>query len=186
MESHSYAIRRRAYEMWQAKEKKSHISRELGVDYDTLLIWAKRFSEEGEASLSPRYGRCGRKPSTDSPVQVQALALREEHGEWGAEYVRLVLSRQLPGEHLAHPNQIRRWFKAAGKSKAKTKLPNIPTGWATRAFERVQVDAKEQLQTADGLPCCYLNYIDEYTGAALDAFVFPLRPYQSGPFARCF
>jgi transposase len=186
MESHNYAIRRKAYDMWLAKEKKSRISQELGVDYDTVLIWVKRFSAEGEQGLQPRYDRCGRKSVVNDPVRARALALRDQHEEWGAEYIRLELSRQLPEKHLVQPNQIRRWLVNAGKSKPKTKLPGGPSDWARKAFERVQVDAKERLETLDGQPCCYLNYIDEYTGAALDAFVFPLCSYQPGSFGRCF
>ncbi|MBK9015301.1 MAG: hypothetical protein IPM82_15270 [Saprospiraceae bacterium] len=51
-------------------------------------------------------------------------------------------------------------------------MPPVGADWATQAFERVQVDAKERLRTKDGKACCYLNFIDEY-GAELDAFVFP-------------
>jgi transposase len=180
MIAHGFEKREQAYKMWSAGMKKSIISRELQVDYDTLLIWCKRFLATGETGLSPCYQNCGRR-STSETHRLRAIELRQAHSDWGAEYIRLHLTREFPGEKVVQPNQIRAWFRAADLVKKSTKLPSVPSKeWANQALQRVQVDAKEQLKTADDKPCCYLNYIDEHTGAELDAFVFPLRSYQSG------
>ncbi len=173
---HSEEKRRRAYELWRMGKKKSVISRELGVDYDTLLIWIKRFSVEGEAGIRLRYERCGRKPVTDDPVRMRAIELRQQHADWGADYIRLHLQREFPQSKIVQSNQIRIWLRKAGLMAKKTRLPQGSNDWVARPLQRVQVDAKEQLKTADGKPCCYLNFIDEHTGAELDAFVFPPCP----------
>lgn len=181
MLAHSHEKRQQAYEMWRSGSKKSVISRELGIDYDTLLIWTQRFSESGEGGLDLRYKNCGRRIDPADPVRLQAISLRQQHQDWGAEYIRLHLVREFGEEKVVQPNQIRQWLRAAGLVVKKTRLPNTSsTEWVCKPLQRVQVDAKEQLKTSDGQPCCFLNFTDEHSGAVLDAFVFPLCPHQPG------
>lgn len=179
MKPHTYDVRQKAIENWQSGQKKSEIARQLGVDYDTLLGWIKRFSQEGEAGLSLRYTCCGRKPQENGAVRSRALELMGQHQEWGAGYLRLNLQREFPGADLVKPRQLQRWVAKAGIRAKRTKLPPVAADWASRPLERVQVDANERLVNKDGKECCYLNFTDEHTGAALDAFVFPLRQDQS-------
>lgn len=180
---HSHDIRQKAYEMWRSGVRKIVISQTLGVDYDTLLGWAKRFSQEGESAVYTHYSRCGRPPRGNEPVKERALALRLQHPDWGAEYIHLNLLREFPEDApLVKPNQIRKWMTAGGLIAKKTQLPRVKADWARRPLEVIQVDAKEQLAIKDGTPCCYLNFIDEYTGAELGAFVFPLFPHQPSPY----
>jgi hypothetical protein len=181
MIAHSQQTRKKAIDMNLAGKKKSLISRELGVDYDTLLGWLKRDKESPGTGLVTRYQNCGRKHSTGTSIKEAAIAFRKQHPEWGAGYIRLNLERGFPGEKVPGTRHIQRWLKAAGLQSMRTKLPPMPVEWAKKPLERVQVDAKECLVTQDGNPCCYLNYVDERTGAALDGFVFPLCPDQSSP-----
>jgi transposase len=185
MRSHGQETRRQAIGLWEQGVKKSEISRQLGVDYDTLLGWIKRFSQEGESALSFRYDRCGRKPLGDSnAVKCKALELKGKHGEWGAGYLRVHLVRAFPGEKIVQPRQIQRWISEKGLVPKRTQLPPVPGDWVKKPLERVQVDAKERLKTKDGKECCYLNFIDEHTGSELDAFVFPPREDQPGSAKR--
>jgi transposase len=179
MEAHSHDVRLKAIDLWKEGQKKAKISRELGVDYDTLLGWIKRYSQEGDHGLCVRYERCGRKTGEKmSAVQSRAIELVGEHQEWGAGYVRLKLLEEFPGVPIAQPRQIQRWIAKSGVRPKGTKLPPVQVDWASKPLDRVQVDAKERLKTKDGKECCYLNFIDEHTGAELDAFVFPLREDQ--------
>ena len=181
MQAHSHDVRLKAIDLWKGGQKKAKISRELGVDYDTLLGWIKRYSQEGEPGLSVRYERCGRKTGLEmSSIQARAIKLVEQHEEWGAGYVRLKLLEEFPGQSIAQPRQIQRWIAKSGVRPKRTKLPPVQVDWASKPLDRVQVDAKERVKTKDGKECCYLNFIDEQTGAELDAFVFPLREDQSG------
>lgn len=175
MQAHSHDVRRKAIDLWKGGQTKAGISRQLGVDYDTLLGWIKRYEQEGEQGLSLRYGHCGRKSRVAlGPIEAKAIELLGKHEEWGAGYVRLHLLREFPGEKIPQPRQIQRWMAKSGVRPKRTKLPLVEADWATKPLERVQVDAKERLKTKDGKECCYLNFTDEYTGAELDAFVFPL------------
>lgn len=179
MESHSLVKRQEAYRMWESGEKKSVIARKLEVDYDTLLGWIKRFKTEGLSGIQLRYHRCGRKVVIDEAVKSRAIALRQEHEGWGSPYIRLQLIEEFGVSNVPCARHIQRWLKAAGLMKVSTRLPQVASCWVKSPLECVQVDAKEQLKTADGQPCCYLNFTDEHSGAVLDAFVFPLRKNQS-------
>lgn len=181
MRAHNHETRQEAIRRWQAGEKKSDISRALEVDYNTLLGWIKRFQSEGLAGLGVRYSGCGRKPASTGLVVERAKEMRKAHPDWGGGYIRLNLLRELPGEKVPGERQLQRQLAGAGLGVRRTKLPSVAADWATKAFERVQVDAKERLRTRDAKECCYLNFIDEYTGAELDSFVFPLRAHQPSP-----
>lgn len=181
MRAHNHKTRQEAIRRWQAGEKKSYISRSLEVDYNTLLGWIKRFISEGPTGLHVKYSACGRKPSAPAEALERAKELRKAHPDWGGGYIRLNLLRELPGEKVPGERQLQRQLRRAGLGVSRTRLPSVAADWAKRAFERVQVDAKERLRTKDGRECCYLNFIDEHTGAELDAFVFPPWAHQPGP-----
>jgi transposase-like protein len=85
MKTHDFDTRWKAIRRWQTGENKSDISRALGVDYNTLLIWIRRFQSEGELGLKPKYSGCGRKlnivekvarkpKSIDIPMQTGVAA----------------------------------------------------------------------------------------------------------------
>lgn len=181
MRAHNHETRQEAIRRWQAGEKKSDISRTLEVDYNTLSGWVKRFQSEGLAGLKVKYSGCGRKQAAPAQVVERAKELRRAHPDWGGGYIRLNLLRELPGEKVPGERQLQRQLSGAGLGVRRTKLPSVAADWARKAFERVQVDAKERLRTLDGRECCYLNFIDEYTGAELEAFVFPPRAHQPSP-----
>jgi transposase len=174
MEAHSMSKRQEAYKLWLTGMKKSIISRQLGIDYDTLLGWTKRFEAEGASGTSLRYNRCGSRGLFSEAVHEQALALRRAHPDWGASYIQLHLQQQFEASQEPSVRQLQRWLGRAGLLTPATRLPRDRSTWASKPLERVQVDAKEQLRTADDHPCCYLNFTDEHSGAVLDAFVFPL------------
>ena len=180
MRNHSQEVRLEAIERWQSGEKRSVISREMGIDYDTLLGWVKRYEAQGEAGLQSQYSSCGRPPKFPESMRQRAIALRQAHSQWGAAYIRLQLQMEYPEQALPAARQIQRWLHSAGLQALRTRLPRSPGTWVQKPFERVQVDAKERLKTQDGQECCYLNFTDEHSGAVLEAVVFPLRPHQPG------
>lgn len=180
MKAHSHLIRMECIRRWQSGEKKSEISRSTGVDYHCLLGWIARFEEQGETGLKPHYKLCGRKTKVSPEVNEKIKAFRQAHDEWGGAYIQLQTKRAFPDAYIPGTRQIQRLLKSTGLMPKRSKQPVVCGDWAKQPFERVQTDAKERLVTRDGRPCCYLNLIDEYTGAALEAFVFPLRTHQPG------
>ena len=180
MRSHSDGVRREAIKRWQSGIKRSVISREMGIDYETLRGWIKRYEAQGEGGLHTAYGNCGRSMKFSQTIRQRAIALRQAHSQWGAAYIRVQLQMEYPLEALPQPRQIQRWLSQAGLGLERTRLPRIKGEWIKKPFERVQVDAKERLKTKDGQECCYLNFTDEHTGAVLEALVFPLWTDSTG------
>ena len=154
------------------------ISRKLGVSYDSVRTWVKRYKAHGAKGLLPAYSNCGRSPVFNSRIIERALEYKTRHPEWGTGFIRLKLEDDFPGQPLPKSRRLQQVFKAKGVQPERTRLPKTKGSWAARPFDRVQVDAKERLKTADGQVCCYLNFVDEHTGSELDAFVFPLCPHQ--------
>lgn len=174
MQAHSYEKRVQVIKRWQSGEKMSQLSRSLKIDYETLRQWVKRYKEDGLSGLKTRYGNCGRRPKTEEQIRQKALAYKRTHTQWGAGFIRIQLQRAYPESYIPGVRQLQRWFARAQLNKSQTHLAKYPLDWANRPLARVQVDANERLQTKDGQACCYLTYTDEYSGSALEAFVFPL------------
>jgi transposase len=176
MRPYDYSYRIRAIELYEQGSKKIRISEELGVNYYTLLNWIKRYEEDGKAGLMPDYSKCGQSSTIAEHIKAEAIKMKGDHPEWGSDYIRMKLRKKYPSTWLASSRQFRRYFVQAGVSQTQaSKLPKAAgeNSWAKREFYRVQVDAKEQLQTQDGKWSSYLTFTDEKSGAVLDAFVFP-------------
>ena len=104
------------------------------------------------------------------------MAYKENHPNWGAGFILVKLETDIPNTALPSERRLQQIFKSKNLQPKKSKPPRGKAKWAKKAFDRVQVDAKERLKTADGQDCCYLNFTDEATGSVLDAFVFSLCP----------
>lgn len=178
MKAHSYLIRKESIRRWQSGEKKSEISRSMGIDYHCLLNWISCFERLGELGLKPHYEQCGRKTKLLPEIKEKIIAFRQDHDEWGGTYIQLQAKRIFPDAYIPGARQVQRLLKSADLMPKRNVQPLVCGDWAKHPFDRVQTDAKERLVTKDGKPCCYLNLVDEYTGAALGAFVFPLRTHQ--------
>ena len=176
MRPYDYSYRIRAIELYERGSKKIRISEQLGVNYYTILNWIKRYEQHGKAGLLPDYSKCGHASRMAEQLKAEAIQLKGDHPEWGSDYIRMKLRKKYPSACLTSSRQFRRYFVQAGVSPAPASpLPKATGGnsWARHEFYRVQVDAKEQLQTQDGQWSSYLTFTDEKSGAVLDAFVFP-------------
>ena len=180
MEGHSYEKRLQAIEYWESGQKRSWISTTLGVNYDTLCEWIKRYKTSGAEGLRTRYSNCGKSSQIKEAIRERAMDLKRAHPAWGSGYIRVKLSEEFDRDRIPCTRQLQRYFVKGGLMEQTTRLPRHAADWVRRPLERVQVDAKERLETADGKPCCYLTYTDEHSGSVLDAFVFPLCTDQSG------
>jgi len=173
MQAHSQRERQTAIDLHLSGQRLTVISKTLGIHYDLVRSWIKRYKTEGESSIVPRYGNCGRHSKVAAVVKESALAYKRQHPQWGASFIRLQLLEAYPDLMIPKERRLQQWFRQSGLQSRKTRLPQPGRQWASRPLQCVQVDAKEELKTKDGKPCCYLTFTDEYTGSALDAFVFP-------------
>ncbi|MTB49416.1 helix-turn-helix domain-containing protein [Lewinella sp. W8] len=178
MMPHSLATREQMVSFFEKGMNRRAIAAKLGVSYGSVCKLIKAYLAQGRSALSTNYQNCGRKATYDSRIYERAVEMKGENNLLGAGYILLQLAEEFPGQALPKERQLQYVFKRGGLQPQKTRRPRDESGWARQPLECVQVDAKERLHTADGRPCCYLNYVDEATGSELDAFAFPLRPYK--------
>lgn len=131
----------------------------------------------------PAYRPGSGRPADDHLLRSRALALRQQHPSWGAGYIRLLLAGEAESAAVPSERTLQRWFRCERHPPA-TAGRRSPSA-ADRAIaphDIWQMDAAEQLRTADGRGVCWLRLVDEHTGAFLDTTVFP--PLLLGPRPR--
>jgi hypothetical protein len=155
------------------------IARELHLCPRTvrhLLQRARDPANPPEPAYRPGPGR----PAEYHPLRALALALRQQHPSWGAGYIRARLAADADPATLPSERTLQRWFRRQRHPPAAPgRRSPTATERATAPHETWQMDAVEQLRTADGQGVCWLRLVDEYTGAFLGTTVFP--PVLLGP-----
>lgn len=161
----------------------SEIARQEGLSYHTVFnIW-NRYLQRGISGLAPDYSRCGAAARDRiKPLMRRAsLWLKRLHPRWGAPFIRLKMQERYGAQDLPSVRIMQQWFRETGLNAPRQRNPKPPAGSSSNGvFHIVQIDAKEQLRLRDGQGFCYLTVVDEYSGAWLEAPVFPLCPYQPG------
>lgn len=176
MKAYSHHIRLEAVQLHLERGKSLRgLQKEYGISRQMITNWVKAYQEHGVEGLLPNYRNCGRHYSRFTEVIEKAKVYKKLHPKWGASFILIKLADDFPLMELPTERYLQEIFQTAGLQPQRSRLPHHQGEWASKAFDRVQVDAKERLKTADGKPCCYLNFTDEYTGSELDAFFFSLR-----------
>lgn len=131
--------------------------------------------------LEPSYKPGSGRPAVEHPLRARALALRQEHPTWGAGYIRVRLAEENEKAALPSERALQRWFRREGLSPAPPgrRPAEESAGRAAASHDTWQMDAAEQLRTADGQGVCWLRLVDEHTGAFLGTSIFP--PILLGP-----
>jgi hypothetical protein len=116
----------------------------------------------------------------DDPVFLQAIALRRDHPDWGAEMVRIVLAEhfpaaQFPDLRLPCTRTLQRWFAQLDLTSATPGRRHPDYRRATGVHQRWQGDAADQVALADGSLASCFRCVDECSGAFLGSRVFPPR-----------
>ena len=136
-------------------------------------IWAA-FKKTGEASLSSRYDRCGRRSQYGEDIRDKIEALRQ--GSRGAPYIKSVLAAQ--GGDYPSERSMQRWWRARGTQKPKGGKTKAEKALLVAPHDVWEVDGKEQMAIQSGEKLTWMNIADKASGAALGASLFPLS--QSG------
>lgn len=135
--------------------------------------------------VEPAYKPGAGRPVVDHPLRARALALRQQHPTWGAGYIRVRLGEENETAALPSERTLQRWFRREGLSPAaggRRPADEQSAGRASASHDTWQMDAAEQLRTADGQGVCWLRLVDEHTGAFLGTSLFP--PILLGPCFR--
>lgn len=160
----------------------SAIAEDLELPVRTVRHLLARFERRGVESVRPDYSRCGRTQPCGR-IRSAALLLRQEHPQWGAGLIAVLLGQQFPEYPVPAPRTLRRWFAQAGLSPASNEgsgmvseaASKAPTADAPHAIW--QVDGVEELKLPDGALVCWMRCVDEHTGAVLGTVVFSRAPH---------
>lgn len=168
------ALRQLIVSRYKKGEKITRLSRHYEVSRSTIYTLIKRDKTSG---LEPLYENCGKiRPSSKSFIFRAVKCMRTWHPDWGAEKIRAEMHQMRPKLKLPHYRTFNRWFHWNKQMKISFKsiLPKFNIKQAKRLHECWQIDAKEELKTADGNKQCWLNIVDEYSGTVIAPPVFSL------------
>jgi len=169
----STAKRREIIDRREVGESFASIARSLNVSYGAVRNIYHRFVETGQ--LSPAYDRCAHtEVRSDKAIYHAAVEMKRAHPSWGAGLIRVELSDQFDEETLPSVRTLQRWFRRARVQTTKPEKSPQPTVTRGKTVHEVwALDAKEQIQLADGSYVSWLTITDEASGAILSATLFP-------------
>ena len=165
---------------------KTDISKRMDIPYRSVLKISKRYEEKGQFGLDTLYHQCGRhEAATTYRFKRLSIWLKRLHNEWGAPIIRVVLTKRYPHEVVPCIRQMQKWFIKAHLNKPRQQKSQPFIGHALATHNIWQVDAKERFTLTQGQDANYLNIVDEYSGAWLEAPLFPLCSYQPSANLLC-
>lgn len=169
-------VRREIVEKREAGESFASIARQMNVSYGAVRNIYRRYLETGE--LRPAYDRCVHTGvRSDKAVYAAAVEMKTDHPSWGAGLIRVELKELFDEEKLPSIRTLQRWFRRAGVQAPKPeKAPQATVRRGKSVHEVWALDAKEQIQLADGSGVSWLTITDEASGAILSATLFPHSP----------
>lgn len=171
----SSALRLSLIEGRQQGKTLMELSSEYGVNYCTVQSICSRYLAKGELGLKPHYDHCGKtRPGAEDYVFRAVRCFKTWHPTWGAGKIRSEILLGRPELQVPTVRTLQQWFHYNGQAKRRIKQPRMPRQWANSTHEGWQIDAKEEMQTLDGVKNCWLNIKDEHSGAVIDPPVFPL------------
>src|SRR5262249_47836982 len=145
----------------------------FGLPVRTVRHLLKRFHQRGADAVHPDYRSAPRLPQAyAAEVREAALAVRREHPTWGAELIRVALGVRQSRRGWHSARTLRRWFQAAGLGPApKGHQPARSRSRATAPHQTWQIDTSERMPLRDGSQVCWLQVVDEASGAVFKTAV---------------
>lgn len=149
------------------------IADELKRDYEAVRRIYHRYVKTGQLEAS--YDKCQQQDiRKNEAVYRRAVELKRAHPKWGAGLIWIELAEEFDESELPSERTLQRWFKRAGVQRPPPE--RNPRPFATRgkrAHEVWAMDAKEQIELADGSFVSWFTVTDEGSGAILGAVLFP-------------
>ena len=162
-----YELRRDIVRRKQAGESLTEIAEALALSYWTVRqIW-RRFRDEGEAGLRPRYRTGHREIRFGEAVYQEALRLKREHPRWGAGLIRSLLLARWSEDAVPSERTLQRWWVRAGIARSPKRVHGASYPRAREVHEVWQVDGVE------GPHGTWVTITDEKSGAVLESRLFP-------------
>lgn len=156
------------------------IAAELGRPLATVRKWRQRYKQEGRAGLSSQMGRptAGALAKTPAEMRDAILELREKRPGWGAQTLRLEISKDARLSGLVLPSRAR--IAAYLKEKQKVRkyerhqaLPEPKAQPVQRPHQEWEMDAQGVTTVAGLGKVSFINLLDVYSHVSIDSHACP-------------
>ena len=158
-------------------ESLRRIAEDMELSFWTVRKVWRRYRDEGTQGLSPKYERCGRHGLRfERKVYRAALWLKRLHPRRGTTLIQTILQERWPEVAMPGERTLQRWWQAAGLNRRPRRQGRTAPARSKEPHEVWQIDAVEGKRLASEEVVSWMTVQDEYTGAILEAAVFPPRP----------
>ncbi len=171
-------------------------SREIAVALErplaTVRKWRQRYRREGRAGLSSRMGRptTGVLATASAEIKDAILDLREKHPGWGAQTLRLEISKdeRFAGLNIPSRSRIAAYLKAQNKVRKYERHQDLPEPQprpVQRPHQEWEMDAQGVTTVAGLGKVAFINLLDVVSHTSIDSHACPHMPHpQSQEYQR--
>ena len=154
-------------------EQFTTIAQALHLSYSAVRNIYHRYVQTGE--IAPAYDKCCHTEiRKDDRIYRRAVDIKQAHPGWGAGLIWVELAEEFVEADLPSHRTLQRWFRRAGVQPAsRERRPRPYAQRGKRVHEVWAMDAKEQMELADGSYASWLTVTDEASGAVLGTTLFP-------------
>lgn len=165
--------RKQIVEMREQGHSFQAIAEALSRDYETVRKIYHRYMQSGQLEAS--YDKCRHEGiRSNEAVYERAIQLKQAHSKWGAGLIWVELAEEFDEADLPSERTLQRWFRRGGvQNPSAERAPKPFVARGKSVHEVWAIDAKEQVELADGSFVSWLAVSDEGSGAILGAFLFP-------------
>ena len=164
----------------ESGQSSREIAEELRRPLSTIRKWRQKYLREGRAGLSSQMGRPATGALATAPAEMKdaILELREKHPGWGAQTLRLEISKDKRFASLRIPSRARiaaylKEQKKVRKYERHQDLPEPKVQPMQRPHQEWEMDA-QGVTTITGLgKVSFINVLDVYSHASIDSHACP-------------
>jgi len=156
------------------------IAEELGRLLPTIRKWRQKYLREGRGGLSSQMGRpaAGALATASAEMKDSILELREKHPGWGAQTLRLEISKDERFTDLTIPSRARiaaylKEQKKVRKYERHQELPEPKAQPVQRPHQEWELDAQGVTTVAGLGKISFINLLDVYSHVSIDSHACP-------------
>jgi len=164
----------------EAGQRSREIAAELRRPLPTIRKWRQRHLREGRAGLSSQMGRpaAGALAQTSVEMKDAILALREKHPGWGAQTLRLEITKDMrfAGQRIPSRARIAAYLKEQKKVRKYERHQDLLEPKAQpvqRPHQEWEMDAQGVTTVAGLGKVSFINVLDVYSHASIDSHACP-------------
>jgi len=167
-------------EQAQAGRSSREIAEAMGCAVATVRKWRQRYRRAGRAGLSSVMGRPvqGALASVSAEMRAALLELRDKHPGWGAQTLRLEISKDERFVAMKTPSRGRiaaylKEQKRVRKYERHEELASAPSQSVQRPHQEWEMDTQGITQVAGIGKASFINVLDVFSHLSIDSHACP-------------